>query len=426
MNEVDGRKSLQFSRRGFVELVGKSAMAGAGVVLSEAVNPLAAWASPADNGLSTLTVPYQIKHKAVSPFPRPEIDTGLGIHWSANDFSPTYSLESARKIGPYLNSLGFSWMSFIFSDNHTPSAEFVTGMRESGFELIGRLFKDSPLPATLADKELETYTYLCKHAGLNYIASYLNEPNSAQSWIDANLWKREGSVDSLKAVDLTMNLWSREAMQIQLLGGIPGFPSLAPGGDINDLLFLRLAFDWLRENDCLLPDGKIDKAINLFLAEHTFNKPAVLTIHNYSGTHDNKRDSQGEILFDKGEMSKAPRGFLRFTEYVKMSNYYLGRNVPILSTEGGPDVVSAKDPKIITPSQEDLSWHRDLVLAMARYQRDKKFPSYFNTAFWLALPNEDAKPDGDNWLRNAWFNLKMDPRVPETVDALKLFAASKV
>ncbi len=355
-------------------------------------------------GVYLASHPQIFKGKAAEPtdttiFHRPAFDTGVGIHWSGS--TGDYTRENAQNLVCLLKDMGISWIKVLASG--ASAVEFAGIMRRNDIEPIVRLYRDRPVPNPLPESDLNAVaSYVAQ--GVSYFES-TNEPN-----IDIE-WQGQMPSDCNTAVSQTMQSWVQDAANIQRKGGIPLFPALAPGGiacDHNDLNFLRASFGWLQSNNCTLADGTESNCLALFDTPHSNNKPAVMSVHNYDLNHDNSKNGDGSINF----YTQDSNGFLQFSFYDNIIRQFLGRSIPILATEDGTRVgIDNQDNRFPTT---DAAWHRDVTVGIAQYQMNNTSPYFFNTAFWLGIPN----PDG-YWGDQAWFNRDLSPILPETINGLK-------
>lgn len=344
--------------------------------------------------ISTQTQPISIKNGDLNSYPKPKYDTGIGMHWAADGENDT---SNAKNSVCTLKDMGVSWIKLLAVG---PSAlDLAKIMEQNYIEPIVRLYRYQPLPSTMPQPDIDAVGEYVKN-GIYYFES-TNEPNIRTEW------QNEALPDCNSAVNQTMQAWTKDALHIQQKGGIPLFPALSPGGVCDDVNFLRDSFNWLKTNTCELADGSNGSCLGLFDADKSNGKPAVMSIHNYNFNHDNSKNGDGSVSF----YTEDSNAFLKFSTYNQIINENLGRSIPILATEGGMHVGDNPDPRFPTT---DNGWHRDVNIAMSEYQMNNQAPYFFNTAFWLAMPN----PDG-NWSANAWFNRDLSPRIPETVNALK-------
>ncbi|RJQ35908.1 hypothetical protein C4559_06125 [Candidatus Microgenomates bacterium] len=335
-----------------------------------------------------------IRNGDLNSYPKPKYDTGIGMHWAADGGNDT---SNAKNSVCTLKDMGVSWIKLLAVG---PSAlDLAKIMKQNYIEPIIRLYRYQPLPSTMPQPDIDAVGEYVKN-DIYYFES-TNEPNIRTEW------ENEALPDCNSAVNQTMQTWTKDALHIQQKGGIPLFPALSPGGVCDDVNFLRDSFNWLKTNTCELANGSNGSCLELFNADKSNGKPAVMSIHNYNFNHDNGKNGDGSVSF----YTEDSNAFLKFSTYNQIINENLGRNIPILATEGGMHVGDNPDPRFPTT---DNSWHRDVSIAMSEYQMNNQAPYFFNTAFWLSMPN----PDG-NWSANAWFNRDLSPKISETVNALK-------
>jgi hypothetical protein len=173
--------------------------------------------------------------------------------------------------------------------------------------------------------------------GVHYFQPY-NEPNVSYE-----------NPDNRVSVNRYLDNWIPVAKAILAGGGLPGFGSMAPGGDYDDQQFLKDALAGIKARG---ETGVLDKAW--------------LSMHNYTWNHP---------IQDRGDGD----GFFKFRAYHRIVNAALGRDLPIIGTEGGSFVGEQEDPKMgaVTASQA-----ADWTAQSMRYMRDQREPWLFASSVW--------------------------------------------
>ncbi len=340
----------------------------------------------------------------LNSYPKPQFDTGVGMHWSAGGNG--LDQATAQKAICVLKNIGVSWIKVVA--NGANAIEFVKEMKQNDIEPIIRLYRAGPVPNFLAQSDLAAVAAYIQ-AGASYFES-TNEPNLHIEWQGGSIPGCNGALHCdtsvcKTAAEQTMQAWIQDAKNIQVVGGFPVFPALAPGGNCDDRQFLHDSFEWLKNNTCTLADGTTDSCLELFDADKSNGHPAVMGIHNYNLRYDNN-GSPSSPQFDSGN-----NGFLRFIDYNNTITQYLGRSIPILATEDG--TTTNADAPADKPATSD-DWFKGVNIAMANYQMQNTTPYFFNTSYWLSMPNPDGK-----WAVNAWFNTDLASKFASTIDALK-------
>jgi hypothetical protein len=137
---------------------------------------------------------------------------------------------------------------------------------------------------------------------------------------------------------------------------------MAPGGDFDDQKFLGAAFDGLRARG---ETRVLDKAW--------------LSMHNYTWNHP---------VQDRGDGD----GFFKFRAYHAIAQQALGRDLPIIGTEGGTFVGEQEDSKMVAVTSGMAA---DWTTQAFRYMRDQREPWMFASSVWtiadLAGGGADAR-----------------------------------
>jgi hypothetical protein len=265
-------------------------------------------------------------------YPHPDQDNGRGMHWV-----PTTKQTPANvdRFVAEAQRMGVKWVTFL---NHGTSVGdndyLVTKLAAAGIEPVMRIFSGTLAPLT-GDVEgmVRHYTGL----GVHYFQPF-NEPNL----------KCENP-DGKVSVDRYLDVWIPAAKAIVRGGGLPGFGSMAPGGDYDDQKFLTAALDGLKAR------GEV----------HVLDK-AWLSMHNYTWNHP---------IEDRGDGD----GFFKFRAYHKTIQAALGRDLPIIGTEGGSMVGEQEDTRMaaVTPGLA-ADWTQQAFT----YMRDKREPWLFASSVW--------------------------------------------
>lgn len=302
-------------------------------------------------------------------FPRPPGDNGWGIHWIPTLRQPP---EVVDRFVREAREMGIKWVVFLNEDARIGDNDYlVKRLVENGIMPIMRIYTPNgrPIQGDLAAL-VRHYTRL----GVYYYQLY-NEPN-------LNVENPEGRPD----VDRYLDRWVPAARVVAQNGGYPGFGALAPGGNMDDLEFLRIALDRL------IARGEVDALDR-----------AWLSMHNYMFNHplDYTEDSNG---------------YLKFRWYDRIIREKLGRPMPIIGTEGGA-YPGAQEDKRFPPLSEAEQVRR--VADAYRYM-DGREPYYFAYSYWI-IANEEGGGYDRAFTDHALF--KPGGRVSPIVSALKALAA---
>ncbi len=302
----------------------------------------------------------------LTAFPRPAGDNGRGMHWI-----PTTS-SSPEVVDTYVEQakgMGVKWMVVLNDGTNVGQNDYlVKKLAEAGIEPVMRVYTPHGQPI---GGDLEGMVRHYVGLGVHYFQPY-NEPNL-----------KVENPDGRPNVERYVTDWLAAAKQIVKGGGLPGFGALSPGGDLNDEQFLRQALDSLRRRGEL---GALDKAW--------------LSMHNYT-------------LNVPVDASADGGGFWKFRTYHRLLRDALGRDMPIVGTEGGTFV----------GDQQDKSWPAvsassavDSVRQAYRYMRDEREPWNFAYSYWV-IANEAGGGSDPAWSRQALF--RADGSTSPVVAALK-------
>jgi hypothetical protein len=268
----------------------------------------------------------------LSQYPHPNGDNGRGMHWV-----PTTKQDHAavdRFVGE-AQRMGVKWVTFLNNGANVGDNDYlVQKLVGAGIEPVMRLYSPTLQPL---DGDIEGMVRHYKGMGVHYFQPF-NEPN-----LDCE------NPDGKVSVDRYLDAWIPAAQAIIRGGGLPGFGSMAPGGDFDDQQFLKAALDGLKARGQV---GLLDRAW--------------LSMHNYTWNHP---------IADRGDGD----GFFKFRAYHKIANAALGRDLPILGTEGGSFVGEQEDPKMApVTSQMAADW----TAQSFHYMRDQREPWLFTSSVW--------------------------------------------
>jgi len=296
-------------------------------------------AAPASSvsGLLTGKAPMTL-----ADFPKPPGDNGRGMHWIPTTFS---SPDVVDRFVREAKEMHIKWMVFLNDGTKIGDNDYlVKKLVENGIMPVMRVYTDGGKPI---EGDLGALVRHYKALGVDYYQLY-NEPN-------LNVENPEGTPN----VDRYLDKWVKAARVVTEAGGLPGFGALSPGGNFDDLEFLKQALDRLKER------GETD------VLDHAW-----LAVHNYTLNHplDYNKDSNG---------------FLKFKWYDQVVQEKLGRSLPIISTEGGTYVGSAED-HTMPPISEDQQVK--MVVDAYRYMKNRE-PYNFAYTYWIIANEEGGGAD---------------------------------
>jgi hypothetical protein len=268
--------------------------------------------------------------------------------------------------------MGVRWVTFLNDGATTQDNDYlVNKLVGAGIEPVMRVYSPTiePLRGDI-EGMVRHYTAL----GVHYFQPF-NEPNLKCENADGNV-----------SVGRYLDAWVPAAQAIVRGGGLPGFGALAPGGDVDDQVFMKASLEGLKSRGQL---GALDKAW--------------LSMHNYTWNHP---------IEDRGDGD----GFFKFRAYDKMVRNALGRDLPIIGTEGGTFEAQQEDPNMpaVTAAMA-ASWTRDSF----QYMRDKREPWLFASSVWTIA---DLAGGGGDARFEAQALFKADGRKSAIVAALQNLA----
>jgi hypothetical protein len=303
---------------------------------------------------------------ALDAYPHPNGDNGRGMHWVPT----THQSKSAvDRFVAEAQKMGVKWVTFL-NDGATLGQNdyLVSKLVGAGIEPIMRLYS-ATLEPIQGDVEGMVRHYV--GMGVHYFQPY-NEPNLSVE-----------QPDGVPSVDRYLNTWIPAAQAIVRGGGLPGFGSLAPGGDMNDVDFLQRAMDGLRSRGQL---GLLDRGW--------------LSMHNY--THNRPIEERADT-----------DGFFKFRAYNHILRGALGRDVPIIGTEGGTFIGEQEDTAL---PAVDAGTAVSMATQAYRYMRDQREPWNFAYSFWT-IANEAGGGTDPRFAQQALF--KPDGTTSPIVTALQ-------
>jgi LysM repeat protein len=352
--------------------------------------------------------------KDLKDFPRPPSDNGRGLVGSASTGWSGGKEGYDFWIGE-LEVLGVKWVKVL--DDHGDSLSLCTKLLEAGIFPIVRIIRrdpppnDSPEPnpGHINATEEEVIRRLIA-AGVRYFETN-NEPNLATEW--KNEAMPGDNVETAKLVALN---WLFDARFILAAGGYPGLPAISVGGSM-DLMGALVALGrqdillegcWIAlHNYCQnrpldFPDDSINRIGQTMTAEQYDQN--VYTQWAWWRASLKRADSINEVNALRAA-GKSPTQtiqqdhacFREFEYYNSLAMKYLGRSIPIISTEGGYIVGHREDARYpaITPDSQ-----RDLTVALFDYMQ-RQAPDYY----FAAMPSqlvESEDMESAAWYSSFW------------------------
>lgn len=270
-------------------------------------------------------------------YPHPDRDNGRGMHWI-----PTTSQDHATidRFVAEAQRMGVRWVTFLNNGAAVGDNDYlVSKLAGAGIEPIMRIYSPSLAPL---HGDIEGLVRHYVGLGVHYVQPF-NEPNLAV--------ENGGAAPS---VDRYLDAWIPAARAIIAGGGLPGFGALSPGGDANDIQFLKDALTGLHHRGEI---GLLNRGW--------------LSMHNYTHNHP---------IAERADTD----GFFKFRAYHQILRDALGRDLPIIGTEGGTFVGEHEDT---TLAAVDTATARAMTGQAYRYMRDQREPWNFVYSFWT-IANE--------------------------------------
>jgi len=279
----------------------------------------------------------------LADYPRPVRDNGRGLHWIP---TTRQSPEVIDRFVAEAQRMGVTWVTFLNDGPRTGDNDYlVRKLSAAGIEPVMRIYSPTMQPL---QGDIEGMVRHYAAMGVHYFQPF-NEPN-------LNCENPDGKV----SVERYLEAWLPAARAIERGGGLPGFGSLAPGGDYDDQEFLKASLDGLKARGEL---GALDKAW--------------ISMHNYTWNHP---------IADRGNGD----GFFKFRAYQATVRAVLGHDLPIVGTEGGTFEGQQEDPKMsaVTAAMA-AEWTRQAFT----YMRDEREPWLFASSVWTVANGAGGASD---------------------------------
>jgi hypothetical protein len=354
-----------------------------------------------------------------APYPRPANDNGRGVH-----YAPTILAQPPEMVDFFvaeLLALNMKWVKIMQGD--IPKIEhqyLIEQLVAHGIEPVLRVYK----PYNDPYEHLPALVQAGLPLGVHYYELY-NEPNIAGfpgGWHDGQAISVEHMLD----------VWLPAAEAIQQAGGYPGLPSLAAGGDYDDMKFLANFLDGLqaRGRTDLLQRAWIP--LHNYFFNHPFDypeEPVNLTgafLTEAEGEQRGLAGAQVQAINVARANARQPGGyyvgdtihadsnsFRKFEAYAKIFFDRFGYHLPIITTEGGPLTGDHQDPRYPPVTDLDVT---HLTLRAYHALLDGAPDYYFAYMPWL-MANFAGGHRDNAWEAAAWY--KLDGATLPVVQALK-------
>ena len=342
-------------------------------------------------------------------YPRPDNDTGIGLHWVAG-YATAVGIARIREYWiPQLKSLGVKWIKIY---NHDGAIDFAELLLAEGIMPVVRIFQPTPNPSRLGLKEIVLVEALIR-AGVHYF-EFNHEPDRDESW-------RGGRVPA-DGLDLVVENTIANLEVILERGGMPAVPAVANGSrwDLVGKIVQKGRRDLL--------DGPVWQALHNYSLNRPLDYP--YDIGNQEGAAYTPRfyravaeEEWGEnawrgrtlVEVNRLRLNRSNPGatiaddhacWLGYEHFDQLNQRHLGRSIPLLSTECGYLVGEDVDPRYpaTTPDLHMAQTLEACRVMMGTSQRFEPAPDYyFCTAFRL-LANAKLGSSSSWWEGQAWYS----------------------
>jgi hypothetical protein len=356
-------------------------------------------------------------------YPRPPQDNGRGVHWSpGNQPQPP---QVTDYFVHELQQMNIKWVKFLQDDlPYVSDPYLVEQLVANGIEPVMRVYK----PRNEPYQHLPELVATALDQGVHYFELY-NEPNVTGP---AGGWETDEPPD----VDQIVDLWILAATDVHRAGGHPGLPSLAPGGTIDDMLFLRQFLDGIRARgqEQLLPGSWLP--VHNYFLNHPLEYPTdVVNVHDVLLTPAeiearalttaqveaiNTARKNAKLPFEQGgfwvgnDINEDSNAFGKFEAYANIFYDRFGYYLPVIGTEGGAISGSAEDPRYPPLRDEDVT---AMTMATYHYMLDQAPPYFFAHTAWLIANGALGSAD-PRFEHAAWYKDRQGTVLP-VVEALK-------
>ncbi len=383
------------------------------------ITPQAVIADGGTGGDIAITPIAQPTTHSLANYPHPPNDNGRGVH-----YVPTILGQPTEQVDRFvteIKAMNIKWVKIMQGD--TPKVEhdyLIEQLVANGIEPILRVYK----PYNEPYQHLTELVPLAQSLGVHYFELY-NEPNIAGF---PGGWRDGESI----SVNRMLDLWIPAAETVSKLGGYPALPTLAPGGDYEDMQFLK---DFLGGLQARRRTDTLNRAwlpLHNYFLNHPLDYPNDPVNQNSVPLTTTEIESRGlnDYLVTtinaarlKERIKKTYRvgttidedsnGFRKFEAYEHIFFKRFGWYIPIISTEGGAITGDFQDPRYPPVNENDVTdWtltaYRDMLKDVPAY--------YFVFTPWL-LANAAGGHWDAAWEQAAWY--KIDGSTLPVVDALK-------
>lgn len=264
------------------------------------------------------------------------------MHWVPITSTPSGAVDRFVKEA---KEMKIKWMVILNDDAKVGENDYlVKQLVANGIMPIMRIYTPQGRPI---QGDIGALVKHYRQLGVYYYQLY-NEPNLNVE-----------NPDGVPNVDRYLDYWLPAARAVADAGGFPGLLALAPGGNFDDVEFLKQTLDRIKQRG---QTATLDRAW--------------LSMHNYTLNH--------PLNYEKDS-----NGFLKFKWYDAILKEKLGRRMPIIGTEGGTHIGSADD-KTFPPIDE--AKQIEMVTGAYRYIKNRE-PYNFVYSYWIIANEEGGGAD---------------------------------
>lgn len=363
---------------------------------------------------------------ALSAYPVPAFNTGLGVHGGPN---LSFPMGEHPSDWPWwadeLQAMGVTWLKLL--SGGTSALECARYFMGRGIMPVVRLFRASPNPGCMVEDDPLGRGAVAQFvaAGVKYF-EVNNEPNLLDEWAgDKNAegvpakWQQYNPYQP----DVVADSWLKDARFVLDEGGFPAVPAMAPGGHFNDMDFLRGFFEHI------IADGKAGlMAEGVWLSVHpaalnhpidypadNVNQRGVAVTpdeygqHEWAGSIDwvnaerVRGKNPGQTLLSvnaDGKDTGGSIGWQKWRAVGELFHEYFGFYVPVIGTEGGWWPNRLDDPRYFKTSVWDVSYNTRLA-AEAMMRGD--YPGWFFATGHWSLASKGMGGDMV-WEKDTWYS----------------------
>lgn len=342
-------------------------------------------------------------------YPRPENDTGLGIHWCTGSAGAA-GLSRIRDFWiPEMKAMGFKWVKI---HTHDGAEDFVELLLSEGFMPIIRIYRAHPNPGRLGIKDLVDVDVFIR-IGARYF-EFNHQPDQDAEW--------KGGRVPANGIDLVIEDTIADMEAILERGGMPGIPAVASGSRWD--LVGKIVEVGRRD----LLSGPVWQAIHNYAHNRPLDYPydignqegaaytqrfyhALASEHpGFDPWHNRSLGQINQLRLEHrnpgATVADDPACWLAYEFIAERNRHHLGQEIPILSTEGGYLVGDNLDPRYpaTTPDLHMAQTLEACRIMMGSSQRFRAAPDeYFCSMFTLLANAELGSQSG--WLESrAWYS----------------------